>query len=330
MAEQHDLSQLRMASKRALQDLQEIELNEKTSLDIDALSREQLISFLNENGIALVDRDGHFFFLPKVSLQFSTKRIPAHELIFKLGNFDYVLRSDNTSELRLVQYECYKFAIWNSNQSVRNQSKFCDALSEDSSHDLAEKEKPYRDEIFDWAAYHCCWAAQHCAKLTGDFVECGVHMGRTSSVVNRYANLTATRKKFYLFDTFCGIPPDQAGDKIWLNKLHKYDWDYYEAVRTTFKDAPNIILVRGRVPETLQQVDIEKVAYLSIDMNAVEPEIAALNFFWPKLVSSGMVILDDYGHLSHQDQRKAMDNFARENNLEILQLPTGQGLIVKP
>ena len=49
--------------------------------------------------------------------------------------------------------------------------------------------------------------------------------------------------------------------------------------------------MKGRVPESLEAVEIESVAYLSIDMNIVEPEIAALEYFWDKLVPGALVVL---------------------------------------
>jgi len=74
---------------------------------------------------------------------------------------------------------------------------------------------------------------------------------------------------------------------------------------------------------------IDKVAFLSIDMNCMEPEIEAINYFWPKLVPGAIVILDDYEWPQHEEQRNAFKQFAKENNTQILPLPTGQGLLIK-
>jgi len=42
-----------------------------------------------------------------------------------------------------------------------------------------------------------------------------------------------------------------------------------------------------------------------------------------------MVLLDDYGFVSYEEQKNALNVFAREKDIEILALPTGQGLIIK-
>jgi O-methyltransferase len=87
--------------------------------------------------------------------------------------------------------------------------------------------------------------------------------------------------------------------------------------------------VRGRVPESLDAVAIDRVCYLQIDMNIEHPERAALAHFWPKLVPGGIVVFDDYGWLDHRGQKTSHDEFARSQGVEIFALPTGQGLLLK-
>ena len=65
-------------------------------------------------------------------------------------------------------------------------------------------------------------------------------------------------------------------------------------------------------------------------MNIAAPERAALEHFWPKLVSGAVVVLDDYGGINRPLQRQYADEFAAEVKVPILVLPTGQGLLLKP
>lgn len=179
-----------------------------------------------------------------------------------------------------------------------------------------------------------CWAARHAAKLPGNFVECGVNTGMFSLAVAHYVDFNSTGKKFYLFDTFEGIPEEQIADEERaLNIQCKNQTIYkecYEIAEANFEPYPNARLVRGRVPDTLSSVDTGRVCYLSIDMNIVAPEIAAIRHFWDKLVPGAPVILDDYGFAAHAPQKRAMDEFAAGVGREILTLPTGQGLLLKP
>ena len=69
---------------------------------------------------------------------------------------------------------------------------------------------------------------------------------------------------------------------------------------------------------------------MSIDLNNAFAEIKAIEFFWDKLVSHGVVLLDDYAYSeSYRLQKSSWDKFAKSKNLEILTLPTGQGLLIK-
>jgi hypothetical protein len=62
----------------------------------------------------------------------------------------------------------------------------------------------------------------------------------------------------------------------------------------------------------------------------LSPKIAAAEYFWSRIVSGGVIILDDYGFPHHINQKLAFDQFAKERNVQILCLPTGQGIIFKP
>jgi hypothetical protein len=65
-------------------------------------------------------------------------------------------------------------------------------------------------------------------------------------------------------------------------------------------------------------------------MNIALPERAALEYFWPKLVSGAVVVLDDYNWLSYREQKLAHDAFAKSMGVQILPMPTGQGVLIKP
>src|SRR5262245_3881057 len=60
-----------------------------------------------------------------------------------------------------------------------------------------------------WRVFVACWAAHHAVTLGGDFVECGVNTGILSRAVMHYVDFASlTDRRFYLLDTFSGIPLD--------------------------------------------------------------------------------------------------------------------------
>lgn len=182
-----------------------------------------------------------------------------------------------------------------------------------------------------WRMHTLCWAASLAQDLEGDFVDCGVCGGMYARTVMHYIDFQKLNKKYYLLDTFNGLDPEYSSDSEMI-KNEKFGYrkvvDLYEHVQEAFSDF-NVDIIKGSVPDTLPQVKTNKVCYLSIDMNSVLPEIAALDFFWDKIVPGGVIILDDYGFDNNRDQKIAHDQWAASKQIKILSLPTAQGLIIK-
>ena len=183
-----------------------------------------------------------------------------------------------------------------------------------------------------WRAHIYSWFALQAYGLEGDFVECGVNRGGFARMVFDYTPLGSSTKNFYLLDTYSGFVAESLNEKeVESGIAAAYDYgECYEDVVRTFSHFPNAVIVRGRVPDTLSEVQSTRVAFLSIDMNCVEPEIAAAHHFWDLLVPGAIMLLDDYGHPRHREQKLAFDQFAREKGVKILSLPTEQAIIQKP
>jgi O-methyltransferase len=185
----------------------------------------------------------------------------------------------------------------------------------------------------EWRVYLCCWAAVHAARLTGDFVECGVSTGVVSLAVCRYVEFEKLGKTFWLFDTYGGIPEEQATAAerpLALSKNRRHYFDSYDLVARNFSAYSKVRLVRGTLPESLDEVELREIAYLHIDMNIAYPEAQASRRLWDRMTRGGIVIYDDYASPAHAEQKRALDAFAAERGVEILSLPTGQGLLLRP
>jgi O-methyltransferase len=188
-----------------------------------------------------------------------------------------------------------------------------------------------------WRVHTALWCASQAARKTGDFVECGVHTGILSAAVMTWLDFsTLSPRRFFLFDTWAGIPVEQmsdaekrAGVEGMNRKYQNGDALHANAVKK-FSRWPNAVVVRGRVPESLAALEgVNTLAYVSMDLNVAAAEMAAADILFPKLVDGGMMLLDDYGWAPHLQQKRAWDAWALRNGVEILALPTGQGLILK-
>jgi O-methyltransferase len=227
-------------------------------------------------------------------------------------------------------YDADCLSVWGKNVAFLHDPRFLDAYRAgiNSGHIFTP---PGEDLHIEWRVAVACWAAKHGSHLEGDFVECGTNTGIMSLAICRYLDFNSTGKRFFLFDTFSGIPTDQISplekDRA---KENVYYYDCWTTALRNFKPYPNVTLVRGKIPEILPTADIAKVCYLSIDMNIAYPERASLEFFWDKLSPGAIVLFDDYDWIPYREQKLTHDEFAANHGVEILPLPTGQGMLIKP
>jgi O-methyltransferase len=187
------------------------------------------------------------------------------------------------------------------------------------------KSFPHQKKTFEnilWRAHIVLWASKRAIKLGGDFVECGVWYGILSKFICEYLNFKQYKnKKFYLIDTW--------GDQT-LNLKHqvKYPDDIYLMVKKRFRKFSNVKLIRGFVPNILEDIPLKKIAYLSIDMNGDKAERATLEKYYSKMVRGGIIYFDDYGW-NYPKLRKTVDEFFANKPETLLHFPSGNSIVIK-
>jgi hypothetical protein len=195
-----------------------------------------------------------------------------------------------------------------------------------------------RDYKIYWRVHVAIWAARSALRVEGDFVECGVNRGFLSSAIMHSLDWDKSGKTYFLLDTFDGIDErfvsdlEKGGGVLDRNK-RDLDSGFYtvvpESVRKNFSEWANVKIVVGSIPETLDQITSEKIAFLHIDLNCSPPEIATIDALWKRMEKGGIVLLDDYAYYGYQPQKEGMDAWASISGVPIVSLPTGQGLIIK-
>lgn len=181
------------------------------------------------------------------------------------------------------------------------------------------------------------WAARNALRLDGDFVECGVLHGDMSWIVVKATQFTDSEKDFYLYDSFGGgfsekhsSPDDFPDNPDFFNFIQQhYKKTSYDAVRKRFSNWPQIKVIKGHLPDTLEIEKPEKIAYLHIDLNSPSAEVGVLETLFDRVVPGGFIVLDDYGWKVFRKQKEQEDAFMAARGYQILELPTGQGLVVK-
>jgi hypothetical protein len=209
--------------------------------------------------------------------------------------------------------------------NFRNDTRFVDAVKRQA---LSKQ-----DLSLGWRLHTLVWAAQSVQHLEGDFVECGVWKGFCFGVLTDYLNFKEQDRDLYLYDTYAGIPEEYNSEKRnnrpYQDAIAEDPDHIYNTVTKRFEAYDNVKVVRGIVPDSFAEACPEKIALLHIDMNSAASEIAALNALFDKVVPGGMIVFDDYGWTGYKAQMVAEDKFMQDRGHTILELPTGQGLVVK-
>lgn len=183
-----------------------------------------------------------------------------------------------------------------------------------------------------WNLQTVLWAAQQVRHLDGDFCELGVFRGHTTMFLAEYLDFASWDRKWWLFDTFEGIPADQV-DPGWeeVNRGAYNEATFtFEEVRDRFAPFPNITVTKGRVPEIFAEICPDRISFMHIDLNNSTAEVAALDALYDRLTPGGIIVFDDFGWQVAHAQFRAESEWFSSRGLAILPLATGQGLFVKP
>ncbi|MFD7514297.1 TylF/MycF/NovP-related O-methyltransferase [Streptomyces niveus] len=182
--------------------------------------------------------------------------------------------------------------------------------------------------------------------IPGDIVECGVWRGGSmQACAKALLALGESDRDLHLFDTFEGMPPPTAED---LRRDGKSAEDLLAAqgkdrpiwaiasledVQAGFEQVPypgeRVHYVQGMVEDTVPQQAPEQISILRLDTDWYASTKHELEFLYPRLVSGGVLLIDDYGYW--QGSRQAVDEFLEKTGERLLMLRMDEGRIaVKP
>lgn len=175
-----------------------------------------------------------------------------------------------------------------------------------------------------WRISTVLWGFRNGLRLEGDFVECACYKGTTARIICDTVDFSKyPDRHYYLYDLFDHDPslPHHA--------MPEHSKELYAAVKEKFSLFSNVTVTQGKVPEVLAEVASEKIAFMHIDMNNADAEIGALEVLFDRMVPGALLILDDYGWLGYRAQKLAEDPWLEKRGYRVLELPTGQGLVIK-
>ena len=173
-------------------------------------------------------------------------------------------------------------------------------------------------------------------RICGDIVECGVWKGGSMMAVTKaLLALKSTERELYLYDTFAGMTaPSNRDSSKFERKTTQQSFDAMQEKDGTCKwcfssleetrrnvtsvgyPEQKIHFIKGPVEETIPKTIPGKIALLRLDTDFYESSKHEMVHLFPRLVSGGVLLLDDYGHW--EGQRLAVDEYLSEHRIPLL------------
>lgn len=175
-----------------------------------------------------------------------------------------------------------------------------------------------------WRVSTLLWGVRNGLRLEGDFVECACYKGTTARILCDAVNFAQrTDRHYYLYDLFDHDPgmPHHA--------MSEHGDQLYARVKARFSEMPNVTVTQGKVPEVLADVAPQKIAFMHLNLNNVDAEMGALEVLFDRMVPGAVLVFDDYGWMAYRNQKLAEDPWLAARGYRVLELPTGQGLVIK-
>lgn len=144
-------------------------------------------------------------------------------------------------------------------------------------------------------------------------------------------------KNVSIFDSFEGLPTPSKHDNF--HKEKDFNEVSYEAVYGYFKTLYlNVEIFKGFSPSVFTKANPNrKYCYSHIDVDLYQSVLDGLDYFYPRMVEGGVIVLDDFGFSSTEGAKIATLEFAKTITPtyqgEVLYYPNGisqkQYLIIK-
>lgn len=161
------------------------------------------------------------------------------------------------------------------------------------------------------------------ADIPGELAEVGVYKGGSAAII---AENKMVDKPLHLFDTFRGLPEPTEADTLKRGEFGDVD---LKKVREDLAIFPNVIFQVGLFEWTSGLLYQKEWSFVHLDGDLYETTLQGLKFFYPKMSSGGIILLDDFGHKDCPGVEKAAREFMDGKPEQIEMVGNRQARIVK-
>jgi O-methyltransferase len=183
------------------------------------------------------------------------------------------------------------------------------------SRELITAERRYHDK---YRFFNFWFQVERIKGADGDFAELGVYKGDTAYILHHMD----PSRRFHLFDTFEGFTEKdltrEEGKAATYTKHNFADTSLDNVKRRLSSE--QYIYHKGYFPETTKGMEDVKFALVNIDADLYNPTKTGLDFFYPRLVPGGVLMVHDYNP-DWPGIMKAVNEFAATIPESLIPLP---------
>jgi len=167
------------------------------------------------------------------------------------------------------------------------------------------------DELL-WRHWNVSTATRYAINFSNpieyNFVECGVGDGVTALFTLREISGQQKIGKFrmHLYDAWNIMRKEQLLESE-LADVHDYGDLDINTTRKNLSEFENyLVFHQGYIPASFKTSPEapNSILYLHVDLNSAKATLNSLEFFFPRLVSEGVILFDDYGWIGFNDTKK--------------------------
>ena len=167
--------------------------------------------------------------------------------------------------------------------------------------------------------------ARQALTIGGDVAEVGVYKGGTARLLASIFRNSG--KEIYLFDTFQGMPAADAEKDF--HREGDFNDTSLEQVARYLSEFDKVHLIKGLFPETGNAIQTTSFSFVHLDVDIYSSVFESAEFFYPRMVKSGIMVFDDYGFKTCPGAKQAVDDCFKAKPEVPWYLPTGQAIVVK-
>ena len=168
-------------------------------------------------------------------------------------------------------------------------------------------------------------------QIPGACAELGVYRGDLA----RELNALLPDRELFLFDTFEGfadIDIEKEHELVSSTKAKTGDFcdTSVELVKSRLPHPEKAYFYKGRFPESAPN-DLTSLCLVSLDTDLYEPTKQGLEYFYPRMVRGGLILVHDYNSTQFRGVKQAVREFCSSNGLAIIPVPDlhGSAMVVK-